>query len=417
MQRNPVLVGLIFLIFFVISLLTNILGPIIPDIINSFRLSLTAAALLPFSFFIAYGVMSIPAGMLIEVYKEKTVILVSFLVGFGGAFCFALFPHYGVAISSLFVIGIGMAMLQVAINPLLRVAGGEEHYAFNSTFAQVIFGAASFISPQLYSYLVLNLHAPTAPRNWLIAVLARFVPLELPWVSVYWIFATIALLMVVGIFFFRFPAVQRTAEEQTGTWETHYLLFKKPLVWFYFISIFAYVGSEQGTANWISQFLSTYHHIDPQTTGANVVSWFWGLMTIGCLVGMVLLKLIDSRRVLIGFTAAALICLGVGLFGPVRAALLAFPMMGFFLSVMWPVIFSLALNSVSEHHGSFSGILCSAIIGGAVIPLIIGRIGDFFGLRSGMLFLYLTLGWIFAVGFWARPLVVNETIWLKKRKN
>ncbi len=416
MQRNPVLVGLIFLIFFVISLLTNILGPIIPDIVNSFQLSLTAAALLPFSFFIAYGVMSIPAGMLIEVYKEKTVILVSFLVGFAGAFCFALFPRYGVAISSLFVIGIGMAMLQVAINPLLRVSGGEEHYAFNSTFAQVIFGSASFISPQIYSYLVQNLRAPAAPGNWLIAVLSRLVPLDLPWVSVYWIFATITLLMVIGIFFSRFPVVQRTAAEKTGTWETHYLLFKKPLVWLYFISIFAYVGSEQGTANWISQFLSMYHHIDPQTIGADTVSWFWGLMTIGCLVGMLLLKLIDSRRVLVGFTAAALICLGVGLFGPVQVALLAFPLMGFFLSVMWPVIFSLALNSVSEHHGTFSGILCSAIIGGAVIPLIIGRIGDFFGLRSGMLFLYLTLGWIFAVGFWAKPLVVNETIWSKKKK-
>jgi fucose permease len=140
-------------------------------------------------------------------------------------------------------------------------------------------------------------------------------------------------------------------------------------------------------------------------------------MTIGCLVGMLLLKLIDSRRVLIGFTAAALICLGLGLFGPLQVALLAFPLMGFFLSVMWPVIFSLALNSVSEHHGTFSGILCSAIIGGAVIPLIIGQIGDFFGLRSGMLFLYLTLGWIFAVGFWARPLVVNETIWSKRQNS
>jgi fucose permease len=222
--------------------------------------------------------------------------------------------------------------------------------------------------------------------------------------------------MISGIFFFRFPLVQRTIAEQTGTWATHYLLFKKPLVWFYFISIFAYVGSEQGTANWISQFLSTYHHIDPQTTGAGTVSWFWGLMTIGCLVGMLLLKLIDSRCVLIGFTAVALICLSMGLFGTVQVALLAFPLMGFFLSVMWPVIFSLALNSVSEHHGTFAGILCSAIIGGAVIPLIIGRIGDFFGLRSGMLFLFLTLGWIFAVGFRARPLVVNETIWSKRKK-
>jgi FHS family L-fucose permease-like MFS transporter len=417
MQRSPVLVGLIFLIFFVISLLTNILGPIIPDIINSFHLSLTAAALLPFAFFIAYGIMSIPAGMLVERFKEKPVILVSFLIGFAGAFCFALLPHYGVAIASLFVIGVGMAMLQVAINPLLRVAGGEEHYAFNSTFAQVVFGAASFISPQLYSYLVQNLNSTKLPKDWLIGVLAHLVPGELPWVSVYWIFAVITLVMVIGIYLFHFPVVERTAEEKAGTWETHRILFKKPLVWLFFISIFAYVGTEQGTANWISQFLNTYHRFDPQTTGANAVSWFWGLMTIGCLLGMLLLKLIDSRRVLIGFTSAALICLTTGLFGPAQVALIAWPLMGFFLSVMWPVIFSLALNSISEHHGSFSGILCTAIIGGAVVPLIIGRIGDFLGLKAGMFFLYLTLGWIFAVGFWARPLIVNKTIQSVKPQN
>jgi len=410
------IVGLIFLIFFVISLLTNILGPIIPDIINSYRLSLTAAALLPFAFFIAYGVMSIPAGMLVERFKEKSVLLVSFLIGFSGAFCFALFPHYGVAIGSLFVIGIGMAMLQVASNPLLRVASGEEHYAFNSTFAQVIFGAASFLSPQLYSYLVQNLSSDKLPKDWLIEILSRLVPAELPWVSVYWIFAVITLVMVAGILVFHFPVVQRTMDEQSGTWETHRSLFRKPLVWLFFISIFAYVGSEQGTANWMSQFLDTYHRFNPQTTGANAVSWFWGLMTIGCLLGMILLKLIDSRRVLIGFTVAALICLSIGLFGPGNISLIALPMMGFFLSVMWPVIFSLALNSVSEHHGSFSGILCTAIIGGAVVPLIIGRIGDYLGLKAGMLFLYLTLGWILGVGFWAKPQVLNKTIQAKKQQ-
>jgi fucose permease len=128
MRNRYYMVGLVFLIFFVISLLTNVLGPIIPDIISSFSLSLTAAAFLPFSFFIAYGVMSIPAGLLIEAFSEKPVILIAFLFGLIGALTFALFPVYTVALPSLFLIGIGMAMLQVAINPLLRVAGGEEHF-------------------------------------------------------------------------------------------------------------------------------------------------------------------------------------------------------------------------------------------------------------------------------------------------
>src|SRR5512135_1318345 len=134
MKRNNLIVALIFLIFFVISFLTNILGPLIPDIINSFQLSLTLAGFLPFSFFIAYGWISIPAGMLVERYKEKRVMLAAFLMALAGALLFGAMPRFSVAMISLFLIGTGMAMLQVGINPLLRVAGGEKHFAFNSVF-------------------------------------------------------------------------------------------------------------------------------------------------------------------------------------------------------------------------------------------------------------------------------------------
>src|SRR6201993_330317 len=157
MARNRTMVGIVFLTFFVMSLLTNILGPIVPDIISSFKVSLTAAALLPFSFFIAYGVMSIPAGFLVERFGEKPVMIAAFLAGTAGSLSFALHPSYEVAVISLFVMGSGMATLQTAINPLLRVAGGEEHFAFNSALAQLIFGSASFLSPYMYSYLVVNL--------------------------------------------------------------------------------------------------------------------------------------------------------------------------------------------------------------------------------------------------------------------
>jgi len=77
---------------------------------------------------------------------------------------------------------------------------------------------------------------------------------------------------------------------------------------------------------------------------------------------------------------------------------------------MYPIILSLALNSVREHHGSFAGILMTGIAGGAVVPLIVGWLGDHVGLRSGMLFLYLTLGYILSVGIWARPIVTNKVI-------
>ena len=81
---------------------------------------------------------------------------------------------------------------------------------------------------------------------------------------------------------------------------------------------------------------------------------------------------------------------------------------------MWPIIISLALNSVAEHHGTFTGILCVGIMGGAIVPLIIGSLGDAFGLRTGMTFLYFTFGWVLCVSFWAKPLIVNQTLLNKK---
>jgi fucose permease len=407
------MVFIVFLTFFVMSLLTNILGPIVPDIISSFKVSLAAAALLPFSFFIAYGVMSIPAGFWVERFGEKPVMIAAFLAGTLGSLSFALHPSYQVAVVSLFVMGSGMAVLQTAINPLLRVAGGEEHFAFNSAFAQLIFGIASFISPFIYSYLVLNLGHGTS-RNLLLNFLGRITPPTLPWASMYWIFALSTVVMMLVLFLSRFPRVERTEEESAGSWEMYGSLFRKPMVWAFFGCVFAYVGSEQGTADWISKFLSTYHGWDPHTTGAAAVSWFWGVLTAGCFIGMGLLKLFDSRHVLLGACLGAVMCLTAALVGPSSVSLVAFPAIGLFASVMWPILVSLALNSVSEHHGSFAGILSTGIMGGAVVPLIIGRIGDRFGLRAGVAFLYLTFGCVLSVGFWARPIITNATVSLKK---
>ena len=415
MKRNYFIVSLIFLTFFVISLITNILGPIIPDIISSFNLSLTLAAFLPFSFFIAYGVMSIPAGILLEKYTEKPVMIGAFMISLFGALLFSLFPSYLVALISLFLIGIGIAILQVAINPLLRVAGGEEHFAFNSVMAQLVFGGASFISPYIYSYLVINLKSDNV-NSLIINTFKKIVPDNLPWVSLYYLFFIVILFMIITIALSKFPTVVKKEDEKAGTWDTHKKLFKNKTVILFFLGIFAYVSTEQGVSNWISQFLKTYHGYDPQTVGASVVSSFWGLMTIGCILGLVLLKIIDSRKVLIIFSLAAMIFLGLAFFGSGEMALFAFPAVGFSASVMWSIIFSLALNSLDSHHGSFSGILCTGIIGGALMPVIIGWLGDLFGLRTGMLFLYIPLGYIFSIGFWAKPIIVNETIKIKKSK-
>jgi MFS transporter, FHS family, L-fucose permease len=414
MPRNRYMVVIVFLTFFVMSLLTNILGPIVPDIITSFHVGLAAAAFLPFSFFIAYGVMSIPAGFMVERFGEKAVMIAAFVAGTAGSLSFALHPTYNVAVASLFIMGSGMATLQTAINPLLRVAGGEENFAFNSALAQLIFGSASFLSPYMYSYLVLNLGTAATRNDVLLSTLSRLTPSSLPWASMYWIFAVFTVAMIVVLYFSRFPRVERVADEQAGSWYMYGNLFRTPLVWGFFFCVFAYVGSEQGAADWMSKFLSQYHGYDPHTTGAAAVSWFWGLLTAGCFIGMLLLKIFDSRYVLRGTCIGALICLSAALFGPAWVSLIAFPAIGLFASVMWPILVSLGLNSVAEHHGSLGGILSSGIMGGAVVPLIIGRIGDHFGLRAGVAFLYLTIGCVLSVGFWANPIISNAVIGLKK---
>ncbi|HEX7014898.1 MAG TPA: MFS transporter [Cyclobacteriaceae bacterium] len=408
MSRNAAIVILILVVFFVISFLTNILGAIIPDIIGSFDLSVGLVGFLPFSFFVAYGVMSIPAGLLQEKYSGKRVMVLAFALSFVGAILFALIPKFGVALPSLFMIGIGMAMLQVVINPLLRVAGGEKHFAFNSVLAQLFFGGASFLSPLLYSYIVTNIH--TDNTSLLIRICNSLVPEELGWVSLYWIFAAISLVMVVVIAVVRFPEVELKDDERVETGGALRALLADRYVILYFIGIFCYVGSEQGIANWASKFLQDYHGVDPATKGASVISNFWGLMTVGCVLGLLLLKLFDSRRVLVLFTACAMLSLLAALFGTTTMAAHAFPLCGFFASVMWSIIISLALNSVSSHHGTFAGILCTGIVGGAIVPPIIGGLAELVGLRFGMAFLFLTLGYVFSVGIWARPLIKNQTI-------
>jgi FHS family L-fucose permease-like MFS transporter len=261
--------------------------------------------------------------------------------------------------------------------------------------------------------LVINLKEYSGGGNFLLDGLSRIVPANLSWISLYWIFAVVSLIMIIIIALVRFPKLEFKEDERAGGWESYKQLIKNKYVILYFVGIFAYVGTEQGIGNWISEFLSQYHGMDPQTEGAEAVAWFWGLLTIGCLLGLILLKLFDSRKILLGAASLAILCLTTAIFSSGSVAIIAFPLTGFFLSVMWSIIFSLALNSVAEHHGSFSGILCTGIIGGAIVPLIVGALADIFGLRMGMMFLYVSLAYILSIGIWAKPLIKNKTIFEK----
>jgi fucose permease len=405
------IIALVMLVFFVISFITNILNSIIVDVKTSFNLSLILTGLLPFTFFIAYGIMSIPAGFLSEKYNDKKLLSLSFLVMVAASSLFVIYPGYAAFSITLFVLGCCMAVLQVVINPLLRSAGGEEHFAFNSVLAQLVFGLASFASPFLYQSLVSNNYET---KNHLSIYLTSLVPAALPWVSLYVVFAIICFVLFLIVMTTKYPSFTKNEEERAGDSSSYYSLLRNKWTVLYFISIFCYVGVEQGIGNWISQFLLQYHSFDSQGIGSDTVAYFWAMLTVGCLLGLLLLKIMDSRTLLIGATVATIICLLFALTGSPNVALVAFPLIGFFISVMWSIIFSLALNSVKKHHGSLSGILCTGIAGGAIVPFIVGYLGEVTTLKTGMFFLIIPLLFILSIGFWASPLINNKTISLKK---
>ena len=403
-QKSVAMILLVMVTFFLISFATNILNAIITEVRSAYDLSLTATGLLPFSFFIAYGIMSVPAGYLTDSRSSKRIISLALLCIGVAAAGFVLFPEYEWFLLTLFLMGSSMAVLQVVINPLLRISGGSEHFAFYSLLAQLVFGGASFLSPLVYQKVV------DRQTGGFWALIRQVVSAEASWTAMYLIFSVMAFALFLFVRWLRFPEVDYSRGEQPEGWDSFRKLLKNKNTYLFFLGIFAYVGVEQGIGNWISPFLQEYHGVDPQGTGADTVSLFWGMLTLGCVLGLLLVKVMDSRRVLLLFTLLSMISLLVALTGSRTLALYAFPACGFFISVMWSVIFSLGLNSVHEAHGSLSGILCTGIAGGAFVPLVVGMLGEEMGLKGGLTFLFVPLLYILSIGFWANPIIRNKTL-------
>ena len=404
------IIALINLMYLLTGLLLSIISALIPDIIHSYRLSYTIAATLPFAYFIAFVVFSIPAGIANEKYSPKSVLIFSLVMALIGSLLFAIFPNYYMSIVSLFIIGTAIAINQVTIVPLLRLACGAENLAFHNSLNMVLYGAGAFLSPRIYSFLTSHLLDKTSDRNLFFDILSRLVPNHYEWISAYWLFVIFILFSLAVTWLTQFPAAQERNPEERIDKNTFIDMVKNKYIILYFIAITAYASCEQGNAVWMSKFFQDQHALDPLTSGASILSWYWILVSIGCIPGMALLKIFDSRKVLAGFSICAMICFSLGIYGPVGISKITYPMVGIFESVMWPVIFSLALNSVKRHHGALTGLLYIGSIGGAIGPLIIGTAGDYVGLRLSLNFIYLPLLMILSVSFWAKPLINNKTI-------
>jgi len=187
----------------------------------------------------------------------------SFVAATLGATSFAAFPGYIVAVTSLFVIGTGMAALQVAINPLLRVAVGRS--TLHSTQRSHSSLRRRFLRES--SGLFRSREAPRSAHRdlkGLYALLGSITPPALPWASIYWIFAAVSGVCVVVIALLRLPKVERTAEESAGTLSMYRQLLRNPIVWLYFFAVIAYVGCEQARPTGCPRFSSAITMLIPQ---------------------------------------------------------------------------------------------------------------------------------------------------------
>ncbi len=403
------LIIFINLMFLLIGLLMSITSAIIPEMIKAFHMSYGLASTLPSAFFIAIALVCVPAGIAGEYYPPKYILIFSFLFGLGGILIFVLLLRYWTSILSLFIIGSMVAVIQVIAIPLLRRTCGPENLTFHATLNNLMYGAGAFFSPLIYALLSKG-HDGNGTENGGIEVLSRLTPKGFEWTSPYWLFALLLVFLIMTVIFLKFPLQEKLREDGQTRKEIYLELFKNKYVYLYFISLVAYGSCEQGIATWMSEFFHVYYGLDPQTKGASILSFYWLLLTGGCFGGMLLLRIFDSRKVLAALAVLSIVCLVFALHGGKTVSEISFPLVGVFESVMWPVILSLAINSVPKHHEILSGVLYTASLGGALGPIIVGTIGDSFGLRTSLDILFLPFLIVLSVAFWAKPLVANKTI-------
>ena len=180
--------------------------------------------------------------------------------------------------------------------------------------------------------------------------------------------------------------------------------------YFYFFGIFSYVGVEQGINNWSSKFLYQYHSLDPEVEGVDVISAFWGNLTIGTIISLFLVKLIDEKKLLSIYSLSSSIIAFLAIHGDSEISVLSFKLLGFSISGVWSVMISLGLNSIPKNHSVFTGILLTGIVGGAIFPFIVAGIGQLFNLKVGMHVILIGLVYLLYVSFMAKPLISNKTI-------
>ena len=376
-------------LFFIWGFITCLNDILIPHLKAVFTLSYTQAMLIQFCFFAAYFVMSVPSGYLVEKLGYKTGIVVGLLIA--GLGCLLFYPAaglhaYGLFLAAFFVLASGITLLQVAANPYVTVLGPAETASSRLTLTQAFNSLGTTLAPYLGSLLILSTAVKTSEEISRLSIteLSAYQAAEAAAVQQPYLFLAAMLLLMAAVFAgLKLPKItvesSVSAQVAGSAWQYPNLVLGA-------LAIFLYVGGEVAIGSFMVNFLGEAQVAGlPEQEAGKYVSLYWGGAMLGRFVGAAVMQKLRPASVLMFNALAAVGLVLTAIFASGSLAMWSLLAVGLCNSIMFPTIFSLALGGLGEHTGQGSGILCAAIVGGAIVPLLSGMLADQIGLQHALL--------------------------------
>jgi FHS family L-fucose permease-like MFS transporter len=400
----PLVVGL----FFIWGFSTVIVDTLIPRLKALFALSYAEVMLSQFAFFLGYFFLSLPAAALLNRIGYFRCIVTGLLVMATGGLMFSPAASFGIFplfLLALFIMASGITLLQVAANPLIAGLGAAKGESARLTFAQAFNSLGTLLAPLVGSAIILRgaLNAPdpaTTPPDVLAAArTAQAHAVQTPFIAI----AVILILMAVAFWLLRNrPGIPAT-DPDSSRHSIFQLLRMHPALILGAASIFVYVGSEVTIGSLMTNYLML-----PQTLGrsaqqaADMVSLYWGGAMVGRFIGSYLLARVQPAKAIAACAAAAAILATTSLLSSGWLAGGTIIAVGLANSIMFPTIFAMAISGLGEDTPKGAGIVCMAIVGGAILPPLAGSVADHFGLQSALIVPALGYLWITFYGWMSR---------------
>ena len=374
-NHTPALVVLTTL-FFMMGFITCMNDILIPHLKDIFDLTYVQAMLIQFCFFTAYAIMSIPMGYLVGKIGYKNGVISGFVLTAIG--CLLFYPaagshSYATFLGALFILASGVTLLQVAGNPYVTLLSKPGKESATLTLVQAFNSLGTTIAPQIGAFLIL------ADATQTVSKAEQISSVQIPYLGL----AGLLIILAVFVKMIRLPDARKIAEEESehnhdgkhSVWQYRHLVFGAA-------GIFCYVGAEVSIGSLLVNVLGYLKGMD-HSSAAKYLSFYWGGAMVGRFLGSAIMAKIAPNRYLAFNATAAVALLGVAMLaGKASAdvAMWALLAIGFFNSIMFPTIFSLATKGLGRFTSSASGVLCTAIVGGAVVPVVQGWAADTYGL-------------------------------------